>query len=48
MPLIDAAHDSQNVHSYVQMNARPFSGVAAWHFSHSARISRAIALILAN
>jgi len=41
-PLIDVAHDSQNVHSNEQTNARPFAGVAAWHVSHSARISSAI------
>jgi hypothetical protein len=28
-PFIDAVHDSQNVHSYEQTNARPSSGVAA-------------------
>ena len=28
-PLIDVAHDSQNVHSKEQTNARPFAGVAA-------------------
>jgi hypothetical protein len=26
---IDVAHASQNVHSYVQMNAAPVAGVAA-------------------
>jgi hypothetical protein len=45
---IDVAHDSQNVHSYVQMNARPVSGVAAWQLSHSARISNAIAPLRAS
>jgi hypothetical protein len=38
-PLMAEVHDSQNVHSNEQTNARPFAGVAARHFSHSTRIS---------
>ena len=38
-----SAHDGQNVHSKLQMRASPSGASPVPHFSHSVRISSAIA-----
>jgi hypothetical protein len=42
MLFMAAEQPSQNVHSYVQMKARPVAESGWWHFSHSDFIKRAI------